>query len=308
MKVRRKAIRSEAERTAYDKARHAVAAVGQGLPLEEVSLTRKLCQVAKLRLRCDEKKLQHNFAPYQLGRCLTDDADSMTALVYEAVDTSSGREVAVKVPNLLSTGELVPTPLEDKVEALRDEAKVLARFVGTPHIVTLVADWTERRLPFLVLERLGGSLLEVIDREESLCLKDALEVLRDVARGLAAMHGKGYCHNDVKPGNVLRGPQGWTLIDPTTPDWSTTDYTYSDALEGAPRDIFALGLTFLAAYLGEEREKEEQEIPDGCDLEDEPDVVRLLNRMLGKTHYGLPDAKWVRRRAEQLLADPRGPG
>jgi hypothetical protein len=42
---------------------------------------------------------------------------------------------------------------------------------------------------------------------------------------------------------------------------------------------------YLAAYLGKEGEKE---VPDRCDLEDEPDVMHLLNRMLRKARYGVP--------------------
>ena len=43
-------------------------------------------------------------------------------------------------------------------------------------------------------------------------LPDAIRLATDILRGLEYLHGHGFFHNDVKPGNVLIGPQNQGML------------------------------------------------------------------------------------------------
>jgi serine/threonine protein kinase len=254
-----------------------------------------------LRLKWDQERLVAHLAPFRLGKCLAD--DGRMALVYEAVGQESSREAVVKLPSPVAV-DMEPGSLDDRIAALRYEASVLRGQAGNPHVVQVETDATDRDLPFLVLERLGPSLLDLIGEGQALTVSDALGMLGDVARGLEGFHRRGVCHNDIKAGNVLRGSRGWTLIDPSPPEFITPYYADDDSWRGPCRDFVALGRTFLAAWYGEERITE---VPEDSPLADEPEVVRVLFRLLQYPCDPGVEAGWVCRTADALLKGLRCP-
>jgi hypothetical protein len=106
-------------------------------------------------------------------------------------------------------------------------------------------------------------------------------------------------HYDIKPGDILRGTDRWTLIDPAPEDRVTDLYSRSSYQEGPRRDIVALGRTFLAAYLG--REGEKTLAPECPKLQAYPGAEELLQQMLGESEKDLPTAQRIRRQAAHLL-------
>lgn len=57
---------------------------------------------------------------------------------------------------------------------------------------------------YVVMERVGGSdLFELMDAEGMLCLDDSKSILRQLLRGVAALHDKGCIHKDLKLENVM---------------------------------------------------------------------------------------------------------
>lgn len=99
-------------------------------------------------------------------------------------------------------------------EALAREAAA-AREVHNSHIVSILAAQLHDAPHYVVMPRLQGRTLQtLLDSGEPPPVATALWFARQTAQGLAALHGKGWLHGDVKPANLLVSPGGHlTLID-----------------------------------------------------------------------------------------------
>jgi eukaryotic-like serine/threonine-protein kinase len=128
---------------------------------------------------------------------------------------SDGGDFAVKI----LADELAHDPLARAL--LRREAHI-SRQVQHSQLATVLADQSASEPPHLVLPYLPGvSLRQIVDRcgmpqalPRDLPTATALLYVRQIAEALAALHGAGWLHGDVKPENVLVGPSGHaTLLD-----------------------------------------------------------------------------------------------
>ena len=129
-------------------------------------------------------------------------------IVFKAHDTKLSRVVAVKVlaPELAANATA-------RKRFLR-EARAAAA-VSHDHVVTIYAveenepskdsrPGTRGAPPFLVMEFIDGlSLQDKIERVGTLQIREILRIGSQIASGLAAAHGQGLIHRDVKPSNVL---------------------------------------------------------------------------------------------------------
>ena len=235
-------------------------------------------------------------APYTLGACL---GRGGAAAVFEATGPSGAvvLKIASPVKGAMSYSR--------SVEALKVEAEFFEALEDAPNLARMVESHVDATLPFLVFEQLGISLDEHVfpaaRKPNELGLGEALIVVRDISCALTAIHESGRAHLDVKPENILRGPEGWTLIDPGAPDLGTDDYR--DRRRSAKeQDIVALGRVFLAAYFGYEGWTSTADFVDACaELDDHPGVRRLVVDMLGETRRDVPSAAKVGRRLRELL-------
>lgn len=83
------------------------------------------------------------------------------------------------------------------------EAQATAAVVH-PHVMAIHAVAANARLPYLVMPYVAcESLQQRLDRNGPLDLKDILRIGMQAALGLAAAHGQGLVHRDVKPANIL---------------------------------------------------------------------------------------------------------
>ena len=224
-------------------------------------------------------------------------AEGPMALVFNARSPRSRRyDVVIKFPSPRSPALL--QQIQDRCESLEFEAKVLGECSKLSNLVRLRADCSADSLPYIAIEKLGQSLEDLLKTRRSFPTREILVVLRDVATALEGMHAQGHFHNDVKPENILRGPQGWTLIDPC-PDEIYSDAFYNeDVASGARRDLLALGETVRGAILGHQPYLLDSEMANRQGL---PRIAKLLERMLG---YGRPTtAKAGRREVDRVLKD-----
>ncbi|MCB9677329.1 MAG: serine/threonine protein kinase [Alphaproteobacteria bacterium] len=121
------------------------------------------------------------------------------AVVWEAVEASSERHVALKV--LDSIVDSAPARLRAEYMAQSE--------VDHPNVVKAL-DLVEvgRRLT-LVSEVVDGPELGAYIREQKPDRTAALRVFGGILRGMAAAHERGLVHRDLKPSNILmtRGPR-----------------------------------------------------------------------------------------------------
>ncbi|HEX3763405.1 MAG TPA: serine/threonine-protein kinase [Kofleriaceae bacterium] len=128
--------------------------------------------------------------------------------VYLADDEVLGELVALKI--ILSSFAADEAAM---ITRFRREAAA-ARKVSSPSVIR-IHDLGEARpgLLYLSMEYFAGrTLTEVIAQRGVVPLKDALDMLQQIAAGLEAAHQAGVIHRDLKPSNVLVGERGMVKI------------------------------------------------------------------------------------------------
>ncbi len=119
------------------------------------------------------------------------------ATVYRATDTRLDREVALKVMH----AELARD--EEFVRRFVGEAKSVAR-LSHQNVVAVYDQGSDGPFLYLAMEYVPGrTLKEVLKDSGRFSPATALEIMTGVLDGLAAAHGSGIVHRDVKPENVL---------------------------------------------------------------------------------------------------------
>ena len=88
------------------------------------------------------------------------------------------------------------------VARFRREIQVAAS-LQHPHIVPILDAGEMDGLPYFVMPFVEGESLRHALEQGPLPLREAVRVLRDVARALAVAHQRGVVHRDVKPDNIL---------------------------------------------------------------------------------------------------------
>jgi serine/threonine protein kinase len=116
-------------------------------------------------------------------------------VVYAAHDEKLNRRVAIKVLR-----QRADAPVRRRV---LDEARHTAA-LGDPAVVTVFSVLDDTDPPAIVMEFVEGF---PIDRfAAQLNFEQKARLLREVARGLSVAHARGLVHRDLKPDNVIVGP------------------------------------------------------------------------------------------------------
>src|SRR5688500_3297160 len=129
-----------------------------------------------------------------------------SATVHEAIDTTLGRRVAVKVLHAALAAD------EGFLARFRAEARAAAA-LSHPNILR-VYDWGEGpEQPWLVSELMtGGSLRDMLDRGHLLTVAQARRLGSEAASALDHAHRRGLVHRDIKPANLLFDEDGRVVI------------------------------------------------------------------------------------------------
>ncbi|MAG57656.1 MAG: hypothetical protein CMJ83_15305 [Planctomycetes bacterium] len=141
--------------------------------------------------------------PDTIGRFRLDEELGRGAMgvVYRARDTFLDAPVAVK---------LLPTHVaqdERLHRALQVEARNAALMRDHPNVVTVFeAGLAEDGRPYVAMELVEGETLADWVRNRGEDREADLDLIEQIAAGLAAAHERGLVHRDLKPANVMVGP------------------------------------------------------------------------------------------------------
>ncbi|HVE67711.1 MAG TPA: protein kinase, partial [Solirubrobacteraceae bacterium] len=251
--------------------------------------------------------------------------------VHRAFDERLEREVALKL--------LAEHLAEDEtfVSRFRREALAAARLIH-PNIVQVfdfgLDDATGQH--YIVMELVDGpSCAQLLRDRKTLGVDETLDVIGQSSRGLGHAHRNGVVHRDVKPGNLLLGPDGvvkladfgiarateQSSITQVGSVLGTAAYLAPEQARGEeagpPADIYALAvvtyqmmagrLPYEASSLSELTLKQQREAPpplDAVSSEVPPSLARAVARGLALD----PEARYDSAVAfgEALRAGSRG--
>ncbi len=160
------------------------------------------------------------------------------ATVYAATEDRFGRTVAVKVLDKVDAGGR---------RRFEREQLIMGRMTSHPAVVIPYSSgFTSSGSPYLVMEFLeGGSLGDLIERSGAQDWRRAVDWTLPIAAALGHGHTQGILHRDVKPHNILLGPDGSTKLADfgiaSVLESTATTQGISFSLEHAAPETFAGG-------------------------------------------------------------------
>lgn len=137
--------------------------------------------------------------------------------VYEAMDANLSRRVALKIlsPQFIRSDEAVQRFIQ--------EARA-ASALNHPNIVTVYevgqielgpdsgAEPKERNVRYIAMELVEGETLRTLVARGALSMRERVDILSQVAAGLAKAHAAGIIHRDLKPDNVMITTDGYAKV------------------------------------------------------------------------------------------------
>jgi eukaryotic-like serine/threonine-protein kinase len=177
--------------------------------------------------------------------------------VYRAFDLQLQRPVAVKIAHVRTSSDL-----------LMDEARRVAR-LRHPGIVTVHDVGEHKGRLFLVFDLVEGPSLASVVRKRRLSVKEAVDLVAQVATTLHYAHERNCIHRDIKPENILIEADGRPLVADFgvaitleelskghSPSQGTLPYMAPEQVAGEMQlidrraDIYALGVVLYELLTG----------------------------------------------------------
>jgi len=137
----------------------------------------------------------------QLGRyeIIGELGQGAMGIVYKAKDPLIDRTVAIKTISL----NLPPEEKEEYEARFYQEARAAGR-LSHPNIVTIYDVGKSGDIAYIAMEFLQGrELRDILDEYPLLPIDQVLDIVVQVAQGLAYAHEHGIVHRDVKPANIM---------------------------------------------------------------------------------------------------------
>jgi eukaryotic-like serine/threonine-protein kinase len=181
-------------------------------------------------------------------------ARSGMASIFKAIDSVSGKTVAIKIPYMQFESDVVFFGRFQREEQV-------GRRLDHPNIIKVLTPKKKSRM-YIAMEYVEGLSLRAMMREKRpFPTARALDLAHQICRALIYMHGEGVVHRDLKPENILVTDAGqikimdfgialdesarrltWSGLSSTI---GTPDYMAPEQVSGrrgdARTDIYALG-------------------------------------------------------------------
>ncbi|MFB3113133.1 MAG: ADOP family duplicated permease [Gemmatimonadales bacterium] len=125
--------------------------------------------------------------------------------VYLARDVKHGRQVAIKV---ISPEAVSGVGADQFLKEIRNTARL-----EHPHILTLFDSGQAAGYPYYVMPYIrGGSLRDLLKKKQRLSVDETVQIAKGIAAALRHAHDHRVVHCDVKPENILLGPEGHAYL------------------------------------------------------------------------------------------------
>lgn len=145
-----------------------------------------------------------------------------SAVVWLVTEEASGRKLALKCFGTASGPEQGSgAAVQHAEEDIRREILIMSvldhgHLVKSHDVVTVggaaVGGATDNVVGILMDYAPGGSLRQLVGSRGRLSVGETVTVLTPIAQALAYLHGRGFTHSDVSPGNVLFSGHGKPLL------------------------------------------------------------------------------------------------
>ena len=143
--------------------------------------------------------------------------------VWRAHDVAVRREYAIKI---LQPG----VPLDARLREAQIGNRLKHRNLVYVHHADVVPVGGENAVILAMDYHPSGSVETLGNVARYLPLPDVLRISRDILQGLEYLHARSFYHNDIKPGNILLGPQKQAMLS----DYGITGVSSKGAPTAAP--------------------------------------------------------------------------
>jgi serine/threonine protein kinase len=175
----------------------------------------------------------------------------VSCFVFRGWDEVNGCPVALKIINWANVHDRLAA-----MKQMRTEAAALAR-VKHPRVVRFLDFGFDPRWPFLVTEYVEGRTMGELIRGNPLPVEWAVYLISQVVDGLGAVWRAGLVHRDIKPDNVLVGPNGVAKL---------IDFGLAKTFLQAPGSTGTAELAGTAAYLAPEQARDASLVDPRADI------------------------------------------
>src|SRR5882762_2327553 len=125
--------------------------------------------------------------------------------VYLALDTTAGRQAALKVLPSHLTG------YAERLKRFQQEARAVAS-LNHPNILTVYEVGAHGSVHYISSELIEGETLHQRLLRGSTQVGEAVEIAIQVATALVTAHQAGIVHRDIKPENIMLRPDGYVKV------------------------------------------------------------------------------------------------
>jgi len=237
--------------------------------------------------------------------------------VYKALDTFSGREVALKLlDESLFAGERINATVRRQ---FMNEASLAGR-LQHPHIAAILEASIDAKSGYIAVEYVpGGDLSRAVQPEGLLPVEEVFEIAFKCCGALDYAHRLGIIHRDIKPANLmvvegshikivdfgaalLTNTQHTQIQDVGTPSYMSPEQVRGSESLTMHSDMFSLGVVLYGLFTGQRPFVGESvtqlllnivEKDPPLPTEWRPELDREVNRILMRMLHKAPEKRYA---------------